>query len=350
MTSSLELLTLSIAPLKALLKGALRACVVLLAFSGACRGQSVAWGTSLAQGSPPLLYLPDGTAMPAGFTWELGWFDAGFVPTMGNAGSWSAKWHTVDSTGVAGSPDHNVNGYIADVGAASGKQAWLWAYADKSSMGVPGAPAVLLTSSSWFFPGLFAFANFDIAVPPSSNPPLLQVVIGRIDRQLTTSGGIQVAGLVPAARPEALGSVTLSAGFEVQAATWPAAGKIWATDWLASFFSPAERQNPAMASWEADPDSDGASNLLEYALGTNPRVSSVVPKANLQVQGSTFQLSMPLAPHALLHAQVMQSANLRDWVPVTTEVLDSGSSLLRQGTRSSLVNRLFYRFHLNPLP
>lgn len=41
--------------------------------------------------------------------------------------------------------------------------------------------------------------------------------------------------------------------------------------WRAGFFSSTELATPAVSGFSADPDSDGLSNLAEYALGTDPR-------------------------------------------------------------------------------
>jgi hypothetical protein len=44
-------------------------------------------------------------------------------------------------------------------------------------------------------------------------------------------------------------------------------------EWKAANFTAAELNDPSISGDNADPDGDGRSNLLEYAMGSNPRVS-----------------------------------------------------------------------------
>jgi len=48
------------------------------------------------------------------------------------------------------------------------------------------------------------------------------------------------------------------------------------TNWLAHFFTPAERADTNISGDAADPDHDGANNLAEYFADTNPRLSNSV--------------------------------------------------------------------------
>ena len=63
------------------------------------------------------------------------------------------------------------------------------------------------------------------------------------------------------------GSENSDAGW-IDQLTWSAAGGYNA--WLASHFTPVEIADPAISGTTSDPDGDGATNLFEYAFGTDP--------------------------------------------------------------------------------
>jgi alpha/beta superfamily hydrolase len=48
-------------------------------------------------------------------------------------------------------------------------------------------------------------------------------------------------------------------------------------DWLDNFFTSAEQEDPLISGVDADPDNDGLSNLLEFASGTYPTITSTSP-------------------------------------------------------------------------
>ncbi len=66
-------------------------------------------------------------------------------------------------------------------------------------------------------------------------------------------------------------------------------------DWRIAHFSPAEISNGGAADL-ADFDADGLANFLEYALGTNPRATSVLPAPTLDATGHlTLTFTRPKA-------------------------------------------------------
>ena len=100
--------------------------------------------------------------------------------------------------------------------------------------------------------------------------------------------------------PVKLSGAQLTAGQTVTIRAWWVAGdgtvgipaqRSWTVDahalaWNKSHFTPAEIGNAAISGPTADPDGDGASNLLELALGSDPRQTSGVP----------FDIAEPDAP------------------------------------------------------
>ncbi|MBS0659772.1 MAG: hypothetical protein JSR82_16145 [Verrucomicrobia bacterium] len=61
--------------------------------------------------------------------------------------------------------------------------------------------------------------------------------------------------------------------------------------WRAAWFSPEELAQPAVSGPAADPDGDGIPNLLEYALGTPPRVAGVTGLPTSSISASRLQLT-----------------------------------------------------------
>lgn len=65
--------------------------------------------------------------------------------------------------------------------------------------------------------------------------------------------------------------------------------------WQSAYFSPLEIMDEAFSGDAGDPDDDGASNLLEFALGRDPRTSEAgggVPQATVQNLGGTNYLTV----------------------------------------------------------
>ena len=91
------------------------------------------------------------------------------------------------------------------------------------------------------------------------------------------------------------------------------------TSWLSTRFTPAERDDPLLSGPSADPDADGQPNLLEYALGGEPRVPSVT-NFQLQVAGSRLHLAFPRISDPALVYTVEASSDLITWeeAPVFT--------------------------------
>jgi hypothetical protein len=124
--------------------------------------------------------------------------------------------------------------------------------------------------------------------------------------------------------------------------------------WSASRFTEAELANPAISGPNADVDLDGFSNLVEYALGLEPRQPSTagVPEVGVTATDWTYTYTRP-ADRDDLNYEVEASINLTTWssIGVTLERITSGTtetwqaSYPRAGTA-----QLFFRLKVTTLP
>jgi len=85
--------------------------------------------------------------------------------------------------------------------------------------------------------------------------------------------------------------------------------------WRQGYFGTSA--NTGNAANTADPDGDGQSNLLEYALGTNPTVAGVLP-VTVARSGEFLTLGFSHINDATLVYKVEASNDLASWTTVQT--------------------------------
>jgi hypothetical protein len=125
-------------------------------------------------------------------------------------------------------------------------------------------------------------------------------------------------------------------------------------NWRFTHFETHENSGDAANS--ADPDSDGIKNLMEFALGLNPKSPSIIP-ATLEVVGASMQFTYTRLTEALteLDFSVEQCADLSTNTWTTTGVGAPSPPFADDGTRHSVTvtipatgNRRFIRLKATP--
>lgn len=119
--------------------------------------------------------------------------------------------------------------------------------------------------------------------------------------------------------------------------------------WTALWFNAAERANPAIAGDTADPDADGYSNLLEYALALDPRLPPTSLPLAVSVADDRFSLQYfhPNDRPDLTYT-IERSIDLSSWysgtdyVTETTSPVDGGTEITGQST--TLISETLHQF------
>lgn len=84
------------------------------------------------------------------------------------------------------------------------------------------------------------------------------------------------------------------------------------------YFDGAEREDPSIGGFDSDPDGDGLANLIEYALGSDPR-SPAATGVTASLSGGALRLSFPRSRYAAdLVYTVEASSDLVTWTALAT--------------------------------
>src|SRR5258708_14521221 len=114
--------------------------------------------------------------------------------------------------------------------------------------------------------------------------------------------------------------------------------------WRAGKFTASELANTNISGAFANPDDDRFPNLLEYAMGLDPKTSNSTSTVTATLSNSLFMLSFPhYKPAADAAIALEVSSNLVSWSSVTTtQSLDLGlTQTLTYQEAASALTRFF---------
>ena len=246
--------------------------------------------------------------MDASFSFQLGVFDTGFVPSASNLNQWATHWTSVKSAEYSTDYKSFNETFIVESNPgpfAVGAKAYVWG----RSTSATGDQWMLFRHTLWTWPA-----------PNPMGPPMAGW--NASDANEIILGGIQANG-TPYLRSE---SVTSYAQ--------------WQTVNLSG--------NPLNLPGN-DPDHDGIPNSLEFVFGTNPVLAGngSLISSFVSVSGQSYLLlSAPRLRNRLATCSFEASADLQSWTPATTEMANTASLLsVRDSTALAPgVPRRFMRF------
>ncbi|MEM7147889.1 MAG: hypothetical protein AAF591_22490 [Verrucomicrobiota bacterium] len=307
------------------------ACLTFALVSTPLHAVDIDWGTT-----PFAANIESDGTTPVGddFVFYLGWFDnddAWPGPSSSNTAEWMDHWHPVAISAFSGPPQNRFGG-THTVGAGDPPA---------------GTTGYLLGIKRNCTNGEWVLLTNDASETGDSNPG--------DDWLWPASGGpggfnetwtINTASVAILGQRIVVTPVPLSTKFQSAAVSGTDPIPMPPELWRQITFTPTQLANPSISAWSADPNENGRSNLLEFALDTSPLLSHsdnepvatvievegqkylglIVNKshdAQVILQGAvndTLNSSTWNAgpPHVLVHSQSCSQIIYRDATPITT--------------------------------
>ncbi len=250
----------------------------------------------------------DGSSMDASFSFQLGVFSDGFVPTASNLNQWATHWTSVKSAEYSTDYKSFNETFIVEPNPESftvGAKVYVWG----RSTSATGDQWMLFRHTSWTWPA-----------PNPLGPPMSGWNASAANEIIL--GAIQPNG-TPYLRSEAVTSYAQ-----------------WQTVNLSG--------NPLNLPGD-DSDHDGIPNSLEFVFGTNPLLAgnSNLTSSVVSVSGKSYLLlAAPRLRNRLATCSFEASSDLQSWTPATTEMANTASLFsVRDSTAVAPgVPRRFMRF------
>ncbi|MGK0189375.1 MAG: hypothetical protein ACI9R3_005192 [Verrucomicrobiales bacterium] len=282
---------------------------VVFATAGSTLASQINWRS-------PILAInatSSGAAMDASFDFQLGTFASGFQPSADNLDEWSTHWSELDTTEYNATTRFFSSSVLltSNDPFVVGTSGYFWGRNGSDN------EWILLRSVRWRWP----VANNGVAFP----------LEWEIDQSTVAI----------------LGEVN-GEGFLMKSARVDSGNGNAADQWLADHFTVQQLEDPAISSWNADPDLDGATNLLEFTTGGAPLKTdahtSTVAWDRTSEGGYVLRLPMTEDARQLVAVRMQFSTSMKNWLPLPAEgSIDSGGIVFNvtPGTTA-----LYYRVYV----
>ncbi len=252
-----------------------------------------------------------GAAWDATFVLEVGAFASGFTPTPANTADWHTHWHAADRTVFRPSDRLFVSSHVvASSNSATplGQQAYIWGYSARAQ----SSEWILLTSESWIWP---AASNLAFPLTWVVTPDRAEAILGT----LSDAEGTPYLTSAPVDAPLPV---------------------LLPSQWQATQFTPEDLNDASISAWLADPDGDGLTNQMEFALGTDPwsPLAGPSPFSLSWIDEERLELRLTRLPERLVLIEMQYATHYHEnWIRFG----DSGAEGF---TRNSLVAQVLEDF------
>ena len=261
---------------------------VLCGLAGFAHSENIDWGSTaggINQDSA-------GEAMDSGFTFQLGVFSSGFVPTAANLADWNAFWNDADEATYMVSENRFVSLHtVTDNNPPflAGTAAWIMGTKETPT----GTEKILFRRPSWTW--------------PTPNPLVGEGTLWRVNGDANIN--VVIGTVNPGGSPFLMRSAIVrdyDQWRELKLADEPLNG-------------PGD-----------DPDGDGIPNAMEFVFDTDPLAANAAPAtvlSTVEIAGEDYlQLTIPRNRSHIALLKVQVSSDLVTWNdgPAFTEVVTDG--------------------------
>lgn len=298
--------------------------VLLLASSWTASAQTITWSSL----SKSINLTSSHSNRIADFRFELGVFEGSFIPTSENTDQWALNWRPAQETFYNTKTKRFADQFTVTNNNApftAGKDAYIWGFDGNSQE----SEWILFRNNKWKWP-------LAASTPSPINTTDLSWVAEQADAVL-------IGEIVTSGSPYLMKSGGISSVRQPNT-RWDI--------WLKQTF-PGDKVNNGP---DKDPDNDGISNLLEFAMGSNPKKAGGIPATPVQIKQNSSQKHLEITiPRRIDHQAILtvQVSNhpAGPWLSgpaYTTEVSNGLESLIvRDNTPISPEHpRRFMRLHV----